>query len=193
MTAILSSSIWQRGWNLLNHGPFFFAEFVLMFHMLDLQPEDLAGKAWSNGVVLHQQYIPWNMHTVLLRFVLSGLCYCSSCGFVDAFFHPNSKVHGGHLEPTGPRWAPCWPHLGIFSCGQSYDCPSASEVTWRDIGKIDNYLTTIHHSKVQSVCIFLDNVYGEEGYNRSKINQLNPGSATTTWSRRPFWIKSYVQ
>ena len=27
-------------------------------------------------------------------------------------------VHGAHLGPTGPRWAPCWPHepcyLGIF-------------------------------------------------------------------------------
>ena len=23
---------------------------------------------------------------------------------------PDSKVHGAHLEPTGSRWAPCWPH-----------------------------------------------------------------------------------
>ena len=23
---------------------------------------------------------------------------------------PDSKVHGAHLGPTGPRWAPCWPH-----------------------------------------------------------------------------------
>ena len=23
---------------------------------------------------------------------------------------PVSKVHGAHLGPTGPRWAPCWPH-----------------------------------------------------------------------------------
>ena len=35
---------------------------------------------------------------------------------------PDSKVHGAnkgaHLGPTGPRWAPCWPHglcyLGYF-------------------------------------------------------------------------------
>ena len=31
---------------------------------------------------------------------------------------PESKVHGTHLGPTGPRWAPCWPHelcyLGYF-------------------------------------------------------------------------------
>ena len=28
--------------------------------------------------------------------------------------HPDSKIHeaiiGAHLGPTGPRWAPCWPH-----------------------------------------------------------------------------------
>ena len=23
---------------------------------------------------------------------------------------PDSKVHEAHLGPTGPRWAPCWPH-----------------------------------------------------------------------------------
>ena len=23
---------------------------------------------------------------------------------------PDSKVHGAHLRPTGPRWAPYWPH-----------------------------------------------------------------------------------
>ena len=23
---------------------------------------------------------------------------------------PDSKVHGAHLGPTGPRWARCWPH-----------------------------------------------------------------------------------
>ena len=24
--------------------------------------------------------------------------------------YPNNKVHGAHQGPTGPRWAPCWPH-----------------------------------------------------------------------------------
>ena len=24
--------------------------------------------------------------------------------------NPDSKVHGAHLGPTGPRWDPCWPH-----------------------------------------------------------------------------------
>ena len=33
--------------------------------------------------------------------------------FVDINFKviiPDSKVHGAHLGPTGPSWAPCWPH-----------------------------------------------------------------------------------
>ena len=25
-------------------------------------------------------------------------------------YNPNTKVHGAHLGPVGPRWAPCWPH-----------------------------------------------------------------------------------
>ena len=33
--------------------------------------------------------------------------------------------HGAHLGPTGPRWAPCWPHelcyLGIYYCGISFN------------------------------------------------------------------------
>ena len=24
--------------------------------------------------------------------------------------YPDSKVHGAHVGPTGPRWVPCWPH-----------------------------------------------------------------------------------
>ena len=33
---------------------------------------------------------------------------------------PDRKVHGAHLGPTGPRWAPCWPHELCY-LGQ---CPS---------------------------------------------------------------------
>ena len=28
--------------------------------------------------------------------------------------NPHSKVHGDHLGPTGPRWAPCWPHEPLY-------------------------------------------------------------------------------
>ena len=49
--------------------------------------------------------VPRNRHPIYMRYA-----------------SPVSKVHGGqhgaHLGPTGPRWAPCWPHelcyLGRF-------------------------------------------------------------------------------
>ena len=28
--------------------------------------------------------------------------------------HPYNKVHGAHLGPVGPRWAPCWPHQPCY-------------------------------------------------------------------------------
>ena len=35
------------------------------------------------------------------------------------YVFPDSKVHGAHLGPTGPRWAPWWPHelcyLGLLN------------------------------------------------------------------------------
>ena len=34
---------------------------------------------------------------------------------------PDSKVHGAHLGPAGPRWAPCWLHE-LCSQGRSL-CP----------------------------------------------------------------------
>ena len=32
------------------------------------------------------------------------------CAILCYIACPDSKVHGAHLGPTGPRWAPCWPH-----------------------------------------------------------------------------------
>ena len=51
------------------------------------------------------------MKTLLLRCVPAGKCVpCTA---------PESKVYRAHMGPTGPRWAPCWPHepcyLGPFS------------------------------------------------------------------------------
>ena len=37
---------------------------------------------------------------------LTNRCVVSRGVFLD----PDSKVHGAHLGPTGPRWAPYWPH-----------------------------------------------------------------------------------
>ena len=29
---------------------------------------------------------------------------------IARFMGPTWGLHGAHLRPTGPRWAPCWPH-----------------------------------------------------------------------------------
>ena len=36
---------------------------------------------------------------------------------------PDSKVHGAHLGPVGPRWAPCWPHESYYQGCVSDVCP----------------------------------------------------------------------
>ena len=36
--------------------------------------------------------------------------FCSKLSKVTIGHIPDSKVHGAHLGPIGPRWAPCWPH-----------------------------------------------------------------------------------
>ena len=66
-----------------------------------------------------REYIPWNMHVVLLSFILLGL---------------HSRFYQIHLI-----------HLPIFfrvtslALGQSYDFPSASDVTLKDMGKTNLY------------------------------------------------------
>ena len=33
------------------------------------------------------------------------------------YHSPDSKVHGANMVPTGPRWAPCWPHEPCYQGG----------------------------------------------------------------------------
>ena len=42
-----------------------------------------------------------------------------------------------------------------LALGQSYDCPSASEVTLNDIGKIIQNLSTAKHNKTLIICMIL--------------------------------------
>ena len=44
---------------------------------------------------------------------------CLSVVFWRKF--PDSKVHGAHLGPTGPRWAPCWCHELCYLGGFCYN------------------------------------------------------------------------
>ena len=50
------------------------------------------------------QRSPWDPGHLLCNFVESML------GKTAGQRDPDSKVHGAHLGPTGPRRAPCWPH-----------------------------------------------------------------------------------
>ena len=43
--------------------------------------------------------------------------------------------------------------IASLALGQSYDCPSASEVTLKDMGKMCWHLTTIKHNKLWTVHI----------------------------------------
>ena len=36
---------------------------------------------------------------------------------VVVFLFPDCNVHGAHLGPVGPRWAPCWPHEPCYQSG----------------------------------------------------------------------------
>ena len=60
----------------------------------------------------HQQ--PW--YWPCLHGIFHLMCAC-----------PDSKVHGAHLGPVGPRWAPCWHHgpsyQGVFTCLSSVADP----------------------------------------------------------------------
>ena len=42
-----------------------------------------------------------------------------------------------------------------LALGQSYNCPSASEVTLKDMGKTDKSQTTTKHNKAWILCMIL--------------------------------------
>ena len=72
-------------------------------------------------------------------------------------YNPDNKVHGAntaHLGPTGPRWAPCWPHkvcyLGCF-WRQSIILTNAAVLSIRlkgtYFGEIQSKIHRFHASK----------------------------------------------
>ena len=50
---------------------------------------------------------------------------------ITVLTYPNSKVHGTHLGPTGPRWAPCFPHELCYlgSCTRINRVPGVNLLT----------------------------------------------------------------
>ena len=104
----------------------------LSFWQLFLQPVTKVSHSWQHFrfCKLGSQCSPWNIHTV--------------------FF-----VHGDIMS----SWKWMWLYLPIsfrvtsLALGQSYDCPSASEVTLKDMGKIYQYQPTTKHNKTWTVCM----------------------------------------
>ena len=95
-----------------------------------------------NSTWLNLQYIPRNMHTVLLCFALLWLCNRSYMNSHEVFIH----IHQGCFAGTGAivRLPQC-----LLSKLDGY-------------GKISQCITTTKHSKAKTVCIFLGiycNVY----------------------------------
>ena len=54
---------------------------------------------WSHRMI---GYFTWMQRNTSIHL------WCPDCHHFESI--PDSKVHGAHLGPTGPRWAPWWPH-----------------------------------------------------------------------------------
>ena len=78
---------------------------ILQVHVLILIKPAIASALMAIG--------PYQSETHSLHLWLSQLGGCLQVGpsQVGMFQnYPDSKVHGANMGPTGPRWAPCWPH-----------------------------------------------------------------------------------
>ena len=66
---------------------------------------------------------------------------CMVLLYIVLYRDPDSKDHGAHLGPTGPRWAPCWPHDACYLRTHLYctlplpftDSCSLTTHTWTDL------------------------------------------------------------
>ena len=91
---------------------------IILFHLLMVRGS-INCPYFCNGNI---QYIPWNMQMVLLHFILCW--YIISSMWIYMMCLPISF------------------RVASLASGQSYDCPSASGVTLKDMGKIRHYWTT---------------------------------------------------
>ena len=96
--------------------------------------------------------------------------YFHNSGSIEILLYPfpDSKVHGAHLGPAGPRWAPCWPHE---LCYQGYVTCSVA------VSKAEHILT----------------LYGlnfSESEGTKAYIYIICHSSTLTWYR---WLKSFLK
>ena len=69
-------------------------------------------------------------------------------------------------------WSPIFFRVASLALGQSYDCPSASEATLKDMGKTDLYQTKRNHNKAQTMSIILVNLQGQKNYRHNSSKHI---------------------
>ena len=65
-------------------------------------------RLWGNKISVHWAGLPWPAELLHRLFFANLPWYQSLWG-----------QHGAHLGPTGPMWAPCWPHEPCYLGGCS--------------------------------------------------------------------------
>ena len=67
----------------------------------------------TNGADVHKIWIWYKINSWHNRVYVCEIRFLTSVSEVADYLcrhFPDSKVHGAHLGPVGPRWAPCWNH-----------------------------------------------------------------------------------
>ena len=92
---------------------------------------------------LDTRYIPWNMHLALLCFALLWFNYQFLVYRCDIFTH----IY----------------HAALLALQQSYDCPSGSEVSLKDLGKIGQYQTKPNYKMCANTMVTRSSYLGHDG------------------------------
>ena len=71
-----------------------------------------------------------------------------------------------------------------LALGQSYDCPSASEVTLKYMGKITLYQTTTNRNKLQIMCLNLGTVTPGQSFSIINLLKNITSELTCAWKHK---------
>ena len=91
-------------------------------------------KLWSDWVIIFQERVTWIfrrlglwVHNTFGCLVLDWQ-WRAVIGALERYprYQGSLGLHGAHLGPTGPRWAPCWPNEPCYQ-GNHMDCLILSE------------------------------------------------------------------
>ena len=86
------------------------------------------------------------------------------------YHYPDSKVHGAHLGPTGPRWAPCWPHELCY-LGHNTKHHISLILKWL-ISRVACWLTVMGACMCMCMCMCM------QSYERNAFNKITSSPVT---------------